>query len=251
MDTTSGLGSARLDTQSYVPLHMQLHLLLRQAIEGGTFQPDDRLPSERELAERYGVSRITATVALQELVRSGLAYRRQGKGTFVARPKLQEMSLSDSFSEDMRRRGRSPSSRLLTLEAMPADDDIAGRLCLAPGSSCLRLARIRLADGEPVAIETAYLPANLYPGLENEDLEHGSLYETFRRRYGERPAWAEGIIEAAAADEDQAALLGLQPGDAVLSVKRVTYNESYVVLEWVHSVYRADRFSFATGRQPV
>ncbi len=246
----SALADERLDPQSYTPLHTQLILLLRRAIETGVFQPDDRLPSERELAARYGVSRITASAALQELVRSGLAYRRQGKGTFVARPKLRDISLSASFSEDMLRRGHVPSSRLLALEAGQADGEIAERLGLAPGGRCLRLARVRLADGEPVAIETAYIPAGLCPGLEGEDLERGSLYAAFCR-YGLRAAWAEGIIEAAAADEAQAGLLALRTGDPVLCIWRVTYNESYVALEWVHSVYRADRFSFATGRQPV
>ncbi len=241
----------RLDPSSYVPLHMQLILLLRRAIESGAYQPDDRLPSERELAEHYGVSRITASAALQELVRAGLAYRRQGRGTFVARPRLSEMSLGASFSEDMRRRGRNPSSRLIACEIIRPDERAAERLDLSPGADCIRLARVRLADGEPVAIEEAFIPAGLCPGLEDEDLERGSLYEVFSRRYGLRAAWADGFIEAAAADEQQALLLRLRPGEPVLSIWRVTYNESYVALEWVHSVYRADRFTFSTGRQPV
>lgn len=251
MDSVSVLPDGRLDPQSYVPLHMQLTVLLRQAIEAGRFRPGSRLPSERELTARYGISRITAKAALQELVRAGLAFRRQGKGTFVTRPRLREMSLSASFSEDMRQRGHVPSSRLLALEFLLPDDQVRERLGLPPGGRCIRLARVRLADGEPVAIETAHVPAELCPGLENEDLERGSLYEAFSRLCGLRPAWAEGIIEAAAAGEEQASLLALRAGDPVLSIRRVTYNENYVVLEWVHSVYRADRFSFSTGRQPV
>jgi GntR family transcriptional regulator len=241
----------RLDASSYVPLHVQLAELLRRQIEDGVYRPGDRLPSERELVERFGVSRITATAALQALVRSGLAYRWRGKGTFVARPKLREMSWSASFSEHMRSRGLTPSSRVLAFERIPASEEVAARLGLAPRTPVWHLGRVRLADGEPVAVEEAYLPADLFPGLEDEDLEKGSLYEVFRRRYALRPAWAEGIIEAAAADETQASLLGVRVDDPVLSVKRVTYNESYTALEWVHSVYRADRFSFATGRQPV
>ncbi len=251
MDKPSLPNEKRLDPTSYVPLHVQLALLLRRSIEAGVLRPGERLPSERQLAERYGVSRITATAALQGLVRGGLAYRWRGKGTYVARPKLREMSWSASFSEHMRSRGHTPSSRVLALERIMPGEEVAAHLGLPSGALSWHLARVRLADGEPVAVEDAYLPADLYPGLEEEDLEKGSLYEVFRRRYGLRPAWAEGFIEAAAAGETHAALLDLRADDPVLSVKRVTYNESYTPLEWVHTLYRADRFSFATGRQPV
>jgi GntR family transcriptional regulator len=251
INTMSTYTDQRLDPDSYVPLYMQLVLLLQSAIEQGSLKAGDQLPSERELVERYGVSRITASNALQELVQSGLAYRRHGLGTFVARPKIRDLSGFASFSDDMRERGLAPSSRLLALEFLVPDEEVRKRLGLAPGASCIRLARVRLANGEPVAVENAYIPADLCPGLENADLEKGALYEVFRRHYGLGPAWAEGIIEAAPADEEQAALLDLEPGEPVLSIWRVTYDENYMALEWVHSVYRADRFSFSTGRHAV
>lgn len=241
----------RLDPDSYVPLYRQLLLLLQRAIEKGSLQPRQKLPSERELVERYGISRITASNALRELARSGLAYRRHGLGTFVAQSKIRDLSGFSSFSDDMRERGLIPSSRLLALEFIVPDEEVHKRLGLSPGASCIWLARVRLANGEPVAVENAYIPSALCPGLENEDLEKGSLYEVFRRHYGLGPAWAEGIVEAAPADEEQAALLDLQPGEPVLSIWRVTYDDNYVALEWTHSVYRADRFSFSTGRHPV
>jgi GntR family transcriptional regulator len=251
INTTSTYTDQRLDPDSYVPLYVQLVQLLQSAIEKGSLKAGDQLPSERELVEHYGVSRITASNALQELVRSGLAYRRHGLGTFVAQPKIRDLSGFASFSDDMRERGLTPSSRLLALEFLVPGEEVRKRLGLAPGASCVRLARVRLANGEPVAVENAYIPADLCPGLENTDLEKGSLYEVFRRHYGLGPAWAEGIIEAAPADEEQAALLDLEPGEPVLSIWRVTYDENYVALEWVHSVYRAERFSFSTGRHAV
>ena len=251
MDPLSTYTDERLDPDSYVPLYMQLVQLLQRVIEEGVLKTGDQLPSERELVERYDVSRITASNALHELVRSGLVYRKQGLGTFVAQPRIRDLSGFASFSDDMRERGLMPSSRLLALESLLPDEEVCKRLSLAPGALCIRLARVRLANEEPVAIENTYIPADLCPGLENEELEKGSLYEVFRRRYGLRPAWAEGIIEAARVDEEQAALLDLQPGEPVLSIWRVTYDENYVALEWVHSVYRADRFSFSTGRHPV
>lgn len=240
-----------LDPNSDIPLYKQLVRVMQQAIEAGDLNPDDQLPSERELVERYAISRITASNALQELVRSGLAYRQRGLGTFVARSRIRNLSGFASFSEDMRERGLVPSSRIIAIEALLPEEEVRQRLGLPDGTQCIRLERVRLADGEAVAIENAYIPANLCPGLENEDLEQGSLYEVFRRRYGLRPTWAEGIIEAAPADQQQAELLELEPDAPVLSVRRVTYDENYTPLEWVHSVYRGDRFSFSTGRHPV
>jgi GntR family transcriptional regulator len=251
MNTPSTYADEHLDPDSYVPLYMQLVLVLRRAIEEGTYQAGDQLPSERELGERYAVSRITASAALQELVKSGLAYRKQGLGTFVARPKIRDLSGFASFSDDMRERGLTPSSRLIALESILPDEEVRKRLGLTPGAACIRLTRVRLADGEPVAFENAYLPADLCPGLENEDLERKSLYAVLRRRYGLRPSWAEGIIEAAPADQEQAEVLDLELDEPILSIWRVTYDENYTPLEWVHSVYRADRFSFTTGRHPV
>lgn len=240
-----------LDPDSYVPLYMQLVLVLQHAMEEGTFKPGDQLPSERELVERYGVSRITASSALQELVRRSLAYSKQGLGTFVARPRIRGLSGFASFSEDMHKRGLVPSSRLIALESLLPDEQVRERLGLSPGALCIRLERVRLADAEPMAIENAYISADLCPGLENEDLERGSLYEVFYHRYGLKPFWAEGIIEAAAADQQQAKVLDVNSGEPVLSIWRVTYDENYTPLEWVHSVYRADRFSFSTGRHRV
>lgn len=249
-DQPSFLGQP-LDLQSYVPLYMQLFLLLRQGIEQGALAPGDQLPSERELVERYGVSRITASAALHELVQNGLAYRRQGIGTFVARPRISGICGFASFTDDMRARGLVPSSRLLALQVVPPDDEVRSHLALAPGALCYRLARVRLAGGEPMAVENAFLPADRFPGLEEADLQQGSLYDLFRRRYSATPVWAEGLIEAAPADEEQAKLLDLRPGEPVLIVRRVTYDGNYAALEWVRSVYRADRFSFSTGRHPV
>jgi len=242
---------AHLDSESFVPLYAQLVEALCHAVEQNVYRPADRLPSERELAERYDVSRITANAALEELVKRGIAYRRRGRGTFVAKPRIRDISGFASFSDDMRERGLAPSSRLISLESVIPKADVRDRLTLAPGKPCFRLRRVRLADGDPMAIEDTHIPAHLCPGLENEDFEDGSLYEIFRTRYGLSPAWAEGIIEAAPADQEQAELLDLELAEPVLSIRRVTYDAKYVALEWVHSVYRADQFSFTTGRHRV
>lgn len=251
MNSDSSINKGWLDPRSYVPLYMQLYAMLSRAVEEGHYKAGEQLPSERELSESFSVSRITSGSAIQELVRAGLAYRVQGKGTFVARPKIRGLSSFDSFSSDICQRGMVPSSRLISCEKLIPDEEVQERLSLPPEECCFELVRVRLADNEPVAIETTYIPEKLCPGLENEDLERGSLFETFRRRYGLFPTWSEGIFEAAPANEQQAELLELNLGDPVLLIHRVTFDENYVPLEWVHSVYRADRFSFSTGRQPV
>lgn len=251
MKPDSSIKKGWLDPKSYVPLYMQLYAILSREVEEGHYEAGEQLPSERELTESFSVSRVTAAAAIRELVRVGLAYRVQGKGTFVARPKIRGLSSFDSFTSDIRQRGMVPSSRLISCEKLIPDEEVRERLSLLPEERCFELVRVRLADSEPVAVETTYIPEKLCPELENEDLERGSLFETFRRGYGLFPTWSEGIFEAAPANEEQAELLELSLGDPVLLIHRVTFDENYVPLEWVHSVYRADRFSFSTGRQPV
>jgi GntR family transcriptional regulator len=220
---------------------------MRSKIEAGTFQPGQQLPSERELIETYDVSRITATAAIQKLVHSGLAYRIRGKGSFVARPKIRGLSSFGSFSDDIRARGMDPGSKIISSEILMADEEVRERLELAPEDKVYKISRLRFANEEPVAMETAFVPEALFPGIENEDLEHGSLYEIMQQKYGQFPTWSEGVFEAAAADDEQAELVDLEPGDPVLWVHRVTRGPNYTPLEWVHSLYRADRFSFSTG----
>jgi len=242
---------ARLDPNSYVPLYAQVYEILRQHIEAGRYQPGEQLPSERELMNMFGISRITAQAAVKELIQSNMAYRIKGKGTFVARAKIRGLSSFGSFTEDIRQRGMTPSSRVVEFTTIPADKEMQEHLGLQPEDVCIKLTRVRLANNEPVAIEIVLIPKLLVPGIENEDLEKGSLYEILSRRYGLHPSWSEGIFEAAPADRWQAELLGLKPGVPVLIVHRVTFDKNYVPLEWVDSFYRADRFSFSTGRQAV
>lgn len=236
-----------LDPSSYTPLYVQLFQIMRSKIEAGIYKPGEQLPSERELIETYEVSRITATAAIQKLVHSGLVFRIRGKGSFVARPKIRGLSSFGSFSSDIRQRGMVPSSRILSSDIITADNDVKEHLELSLEDKVLKISRLRFANEEPVALETAFIPEALFPGIENEDLEHGSLYEIMERKYGLFPTWSEGVFEATAADDEQAELLDIGPCDPVLWVHRVTRDPNYTPLEWVHSLYRADRFSFSIG----
>lgn len=241
----------RLDPGSYIPLYKQLYYRLQKDIQKGVYKKNERLPSERELITLFEVSRITAKSALDELVQNGYAFRRAGLGTFVGSPKISGLSGFSSFSDDMRMRGLTPSSKVVASKLIDPTDEIAKWLELAPGDRCIHLERIRFANNEPVALEDAYLPAKYFTGLENEDLETNSMFDIMLRKFGMRPTWAEGKIEAGLPNQKQAKLLDIRQNEPVLVVHRITYNDMFVPLEWVLSVYRADRFSFSTGRQLI
>ena len=207
-----------------------------------TQPPGTPVPSERILAEDFSTSRTTVRQALQELVGEGRLQRLQGKGTFVARPKIAQPLVLSSYTEDMRRRGANPTSRLLALATEPADDDVAARLSVEPGAPLVRVERLRLTDGEPMAVEQSRLSAERFPGLEAHLQRHGSLYAALREEYGVEPAEAEETIETGTASPVEAALLGTETGLPVLLLGRQTFDREGRPFEYVRAIYRGDRF---------
>ena len=240
-----------LDSTSYTPLYIQIANILRQSIENGQFNKGEKLPSETELVQRFGISRITATAALDELVKARLAYRERGRGTFVAQPFLSNFSFFSSFTEDMRERGLEPSSRLVSLLVGKPDLEMLEKLRMSDSSDYCCLKRVRLANNEPVVYQSAYLPVDMYPDLESADFEKQYLYEVMRKTYGYKPTWGEAIVEAGAATLEEAAGLDIKNGAPVLIIWHLTLDDRFIVLEYVRSVYRSDRFSFSTGRNPL
>jgi len=240
-----------LDSTSYTPLYIQIADILRQSIENGQFNKGEKLPSENELVQRFGISRITATAALDELVKARLAYRQRGRGTFVAQPFLSNFSFFSSFTEDMRERGLEPSSRLVSRRVVKPDQEILEKLRMSDDADYYCLKRVRLANNEPVVYQSAYLPVEMYPDLERTDFEKQYLYEVMRKTYGYKPTWGEAIVEAEAATSEEADFLDIKNGAPVLIIWHLTLDDRFVVLEYVRSVYRSDRFSFSTGRNPL
>ena len=152
-------------------LYLRIKDWLRESIEKGDYRPGERIPSEYELTQRFGVSRSTVRQAISELVLEGWLYRIQGSGTFVARPKYrQTLSRLTSFTEDMRLLGLRPRSRLLLFEIREADEKIAQTLRIPLGDEVVHIERLRFADDEPMALNTSILPLRLVPGLKKEDL---------------------------------------------------------------------------------
>jgi GntR family transcriptional regulator len=229
---------ALMGDERTVRKYQQLRRLLADHV--ATLPSGAVLPTERDLAVRYGVSRSTVRQALGALADAGVVYRVQSAGTFVADRPVSRLALI-SFTEDMVRRHLRPSSRVLSVEEVLASASVAEDLHVDAGTAVFSIVRLREADGVPMCIETVYLPADKFPGLTARDLT-GSLYEVLGQDYAVRLVRAEQVVRATVADEASAALLGIAPGSPQLTVKRVAFDERERPLERAVSVYRADRY---------
>lgn len=235
-----------LHKASPVPLYFQLKQIIREQIEGGSLQPLDQLPSERELSLRYGISRMTVRQSLSELVNEGILYRRQGKGTFVALPKIDQGLLGlTGFTEEMTARGLRPESKLLSVERVDASPRVSEALSLSLDKRVIRLERLRLANGEPMALEVTHLPLRLFPGFTERDFtESVSLYQLMEIRYGIRLHRAQQVLEAGVAGLRESELLEVPLGAPLLVFERVTYSDHEVAVEVARAIYRGDRYKF-------
>ncbi len=240
-----------LDKGSHIPLYLQLTSQLIQMIEKGELRPGDKIESERELSEILNVSRITSRLAIQELLKSGLIYREQGRGTFVAESKMRNVQGFTSFTEDMTKRGLKPGSQILLQEVIPAEDSLARMLHINPGDPTIHLVRLRTANDHPVALQYSHLPQKLCPGLESEPMADMSLFAILRKKHFVYPAWTEASVEAASALQEEAHLLGLKPGEPVLVVRGITFNESFEIVESVRTIYPSRGLALYIGRQRI
>jgi GntR family transcriptional regulator len=245
------MGFQPLDKGSHIPLYLQLTAQLIHQIEQGELKPGDKIISERELSDMLNVSRITARLAIQELLKSGLIYREQGRGTFVAESKMRNVQGFTSFTEDMKKRGLKPGAQILMQEVIPADDTLALTLHVQPGDMVLNLVRVRTMNDRAVAIQYSYLPLKLCMGLEKIDLTNQSLFDVLRQTYYVYPVWTEATVEAASALPEEAHLLSLKPGEPVLVVHGLTFNESFEVVESVRTIYPSRGLALYIGRQRI
>lgn len=229
------------------PVYLRIVDDLARQIRAGAYPVGARLPSERELARLHGVSRMTAREALEALRHQGLVLSRPGKGTYVAQPRIQRQLLHlTSFTEEMWKRGLTPSSRVLRAEIQPADPELARVLGIQPSSETAVLTRVRLANGLPIGLETAHLAHDMCPGIfVGRDFSTCSLYQVLREEYGWSLAWARQTIEARMPQPVETELLELDDRIPVLSMSRTTYTQDDRPLEFVRSVYRADRYQFS------
>ncbi|QFZ24105.1 GntR family transcriptional regulator [Saccharothrix syringae] len=214
-------------------------LWLIEALGEGT-----ALPSERDLAERFSVSRVTLRQAVGELVMEGKLQRRQGSGTYVAPPKLVQPLSLVSYTEGMRRQGVTPARGVITVEHLPADDVLARDLRVPRGDAVIHLERVLLADDERVGLESTYLSAARFPTLLDVFDPTTSLYACLRDRLGVEFTEAEERVETVLATPREALLIGTNPALPMLLLHRVSYDRDGAPVERGRSLYRGDRFSF-------
>ncbi|MFJ1754999.1 GntR family transcriptional regulator [Kitasatospora sp. NPDC088134] len=232
--------------RSGVPEHGRVpkYFLVKARVEEllGELGPGGRLPTEADLAERYGVARATVRQALRDLLVEG-RLRRQGRGTVVAGAKIEQPLSLASYTEGVTRQGLRPGRTLIALDRLPADPATAERLAVPPGEPLWHLERVLRADEERVGLESTYLPVARLPHLERDFDPSGSLYAHLAER-GVRPAGAEERIETVLATPREALLIGTPPALPMLLLHRRSRDATGHPLELVRTLYRGDRFSF-------
>jgi GntR family transcriptional regulator len=223
-----------------LPAYRRIYEDLAGRIVSGELRPESRMPGDVELAERYGVSRMTVRQAVAALVDRSLVQRRQGIGTFVAgdRPDPRSLNRLTSFTEDMS--GQELSTRILAQEVISPPAEIAQALALGKGAHVVFVARVRSVAGAPSSMHHSYLPYGKFPSLDREPLVNGSLYRTLEQVYGTRTRRADQRIRAVAAARDVAKLLEVAPRSPLLQTERLTLDEANVRIEFARSWMRPD-----------
>lgn len=231
-----------LDRQSVIPLYYQIQQRLLQQIRSGALKVGQPVPSEQEIAERMGVSRMTARQALKSLCSLGVAYSQRGKGTFVSSFKLEkDFRQVLSFSEEMQARGSRPHSRVLAFKCVSPSSDVAEALHLSAQDEIFLIRRVRLADSLPLCIECTHLPVRLCPDLQKKFNPSESLYQALSQHYGIQIELADEVAEAAVASAEEARLLRVRKKAPVFRFTRTAYLRTGEPVEFVQSVYRGDR----------
>ncbi|HEX5825156.1 MAG TPA: GntR family transcriptional regulator [Candidatus Limnocylindrales bacterium] len=226
---------------AYVPHHRRIEQVLRERIT--SLRPGARLPSDSELVAEFGVSRMTARNAMQRLAEEGLVARQPGRGSFVAVPPAHRRAdRLMTFSQEMARRGRTPSSRLLARAIRPSTRAEAADLDLPVSEPIVEIRRIRLADSEPIALESAILVSSCAAAVMTADLERGSLHEAITRS-GQTLRRGTGTVGAAAATAEDARLLAIRRGDPLLVERRVIADVAGRRIEATESRYPASRYA--------
>ncbi|HEX7362022.1 MAG TPA: GntR family transcriptional regulator [Bryobacteraceae bacterium] len=233
-----------LDRTSFVPFYRQIADQVKETIQSGAISPGTPFWSEGELATELAVSKMTVRQAFQVLRTEGLLTVAKGKRPLIAAGRLQKNTQElRGFTEEMMRRGLKPSSKVLLLESVVPGPEICEALKLGRNDEVFVIRRLRLADNQPVGVETSHLPARLFPGLDHQNLEKRSLYSLLETHFGVKLSWSEEEIEAIPAGKEEADLLQIKRGAALLCLKRNVYSVEGELVEHARSLYRGDRYA--------
>ncbi|HEY1472360.1 MAG TPA: GntR family transcriptional regulator [Candidatus Acidoferrum sp.] len=230
-----------------MPAYQRIQGKIRKTIETGGLRPGDAVPSERELARIHDVSLMTARHALASLEHEGAVERRRGVGTFVAAPKIHFNKLM-SYTEQMGSRSLNACSRVLLAKIIDDEQDVNARLALSPKSKVVKIERLRHAGDEPFALETCYLSAAQFSGLISAPLQRESLFSMLERNYNIELGYADEEVDATAADQRTAELLGVPKREPLLRIRQVIYSTKGVVILYVIGMYRSDRHNLVIRR---
>jgi len=231
---------------SYLPMYIQISDNIREAIHNGELSENDRVWSEREIMDKFNVSRNTAQSAVDELVKSGLLTRIQGKGTFVNNWRVNiGLQTLVSFTEATRIKGKTPSSKILSFSTEEPNKTVAQQLQLDQQPSVYRLERLRLADDLPMMHEVSYLPTTVFPDLMRFDFSEYSLFSVLESEYQVKINWQKQIIRPIISTEYEAELLSISPGVPLIMTEGVTYLEDGTPIEVNRLTYRSDLYELS------
>ena len=234
----------RIDKNSRIPAYVQMMDSLIAQMEDGILPEEAKLPSERELCDIYAVSRTTVRQAMQALESDGYVHIYKGRGTFVAAKRLnQEMSGFYSFTESMKRLGKTISTKLVDFEQIKCDKRIARKMRCPVGTELFRFTRVRYADSEPMLIVTTYLPCKRFPDFHAEGLLTGSLYTIMRETYHVNFTKANETLQSVRVRHDEAVLLHVEPDAPCMKIDRYTF-EKEALIEYAVGIARGDKFQY-------
>ena len=243
-----------LDNHSFTPYYQQIVDQIRALVEKDKLKQGQTFCSEGEIARHLAISKMPVRQAFQKLRAEGILVIAKGKRPVIGSGRVPwNFQQLRGFSEEMRRRGLHPSAKLLRMEVGSPELDVAQALKLTPGERVYCARRLRYVNGEPVAVVTSFLPARLFAGIEKQDLEKQSLYHVFEHVYNRKLQWAEELIGAVNAGEEEARELEAQVRSPLLIIKETTYDEQNVPIEYSVSLLRGDRYtaSVISVRKPA
>ena len=232
-----------VDKNSRTPLYLQLMEIIIETIENN-LEENEQIPSEREICEKCDVSRTTVRQALDELQKEGYIYKLHGKGTFVAPKKFNQDLISFySFTEEMKKIGKNPSSEVTGFEIVQAGEKIGAKLKINSDELLYKISRIRKADNIPMMYETTYLPFYKFKDLIKEELIEKPMYEVMVKKYNVKLTSAEEYFQPILTNKLQSLYLGIKEGSPSLKIERFTY-ENKEIIEYTVGVARGDKFKY-------
>jgi len=234
-----------IDKNSPLSYYYQLKQILIEMLDNRELEEDEKLPTEKELCERFNISRVTVRQALQELENEDYIYKIQGKGTFVSPKRLQQDLLKFySFTNEMKKIGKTPSTKVLDFKIVEPDKKISDILKVNKGEQVYKFVRLRLSDNVPMMLETSYIPYNMFPGISKKSLEENPLYSILIDEYNTEFSKAEESFRATLLSEEEAEILNYVEGGSAILLERYTYDNNSKIIEYTKSVSRGDKFIY-------